>query len=82
MNGSSHTDTIGGSGPPMRIRYLLGGICALLFLIDFVFPPEGHFGFDGFPGFHSLLGFMACVILILVSKVAGFFLKAPENYYE
>ena len=56
--------------------------CGLLVLIDFFLPTEAHFGFDGFPGFYSLLGFFSCAVLILLSKVAGFFLKVPENYYE
>lgn len=78
----SKTEPVGGPERPGRIRFFLGGICALLFLADFIFPAEGHFGFDGFPGFYALVGFLSCASFILVSKVAGFLLKAPESYYE
>jgi len=60
----------------------LYGVCIVLVLVDFFIPPEAHFGFDGFVGFYSLLGFVSCAVLILLSKVAGFFLKVPENYYD
>lgn len=70
---------------PENIRRLwigLYAVCGLLFLADVVLPPEGHFDFDGFFGFYSILGFVSCALLILLSKVAGFFLKVPENYYD
>ncbi|MDQ7782517.1 MAG: hypothetical protein RDU20_06550 [Desulfomonilaceae bacterium] len=60
----------------------LYGVCGLLVVVDFFLPVKGHFGFDGFFGFYSLLGFVSCAVLILLSKVAGFVLKVPEDYYE
>lgn len=65
-----------------KLWIALYGVCALLVLMDFLLPVQGHFGFDGFHGFYSLLGFVSCAVLILLSKVAGFFLKVPENYYD
>jgi hypothetical protein len=65
-----------------RLWISLYGVCGLMVLIDFILPTEVHFGFDGFFGFYSLLGFVSCAVLILLSKVAGFFLKVPEDYYE
>ncbi len=70
---------------PETIRRLwisLCGVCGLMFLLDFFLPAKPHFGLDGFLGFYSLLGFFSCAVLILVAKLAGFFLKVPEDYYE
>jgi len=33
-------------------------------------------------GFYSILGFISCAVLILVSKVLGIFLKVEEDYYD
>jgi len=65
-----------------KLWICLYGVCALLALADFLLPTKGHFGFDGFWGFYSILGFVSCAALILLSKVAGFLLKVPEDYYE
>jgi hypothetical protein len=70
---------------PETIRGLwiaLCAVCGIMFLLDFFLPAKPYFGLDGFLGFYSLLGFVSCAVLILVSKVAGFFLKVPEDYYE
>ena len=65
-----------------KLWIALYGSCGLLLLVGLFLPKKAHFGFDGFPGFYSLLGFICCALLILLSKVAGFFLKVPEDYYD
>lgn len=70
---------------PENLRKLwiaLYAVCAVLAIADLLLPPVPHFAFDGFIGFYPLLGLASSAVLILLSKVAGFFLKAPENYYE
>lgn len=78
----SKVDFFGRAENIKKLWISLYGVCGLMVLMDFVRPTEGHFGFDGFFGFYSLLGFVSCAVLILVSKVAGIFLKVPEDYYE
>lgn len=78
----SQTDFFDKAENIRKLWIALYGVCALLALMDLFLPVQGHFGFDGFPGFYSLLGFVSCALLILLSKVAGFFLKVPENYYD
>lgn len=41
-----------------------------------------HFGFDGFFGFHALLGFAACAAAVLVSGLCGVFLGRDEDPYD
>ena len=66
-----------------KLWILLYAACGVLAVLDF-FPPHRHphFGFDGFVGFYSLLGFVSCAALILFSKLMGLFLKVKENYYD
>jgi hypothetical protein len=37
---------------------------------------------EAWPGFYAFFGFVACVIIILVSKLFGFALKVREDYYD
>ena len=56
----------------------------LIIVIDFIIPRhEVHFFGDGIPGFWSLFGFVACILIILISKWIGRLgIKQDENYYN
>ena len=56
----------------------------LIILIDFFIPRHAiHFFGDGIPGFWSLFGFIACVLIILISKFIGHLgIMQDENYYN
>ena len=56
----------------------------LLFAVVFIIPRhEIHFFGDKIPGFWSLFGFIACVLIIIVSKWIGHMgLMKDENYYD
>lgn len=64
-----------------RIAY---GILVLLVLVDFVIPRhEIHFFGDKIYGFWSLFGFIACVLIIVISKWIGHHgLMKDEDYYD
>ena len=64
-----------------KIAYL---ILVLLIVVDFVIPRhEIHFFGDKIPGFWSLFGFIACVLIVIVSKWIGHMgLMQNENYYD
>jgi hypothetical protein len=53
-------------------------------MVDFVIPRhEVHFFGDKIPGFWSLFGFIACVVIIVVSKWLGKHgLMKNEDYYD
>lgn len=59
---------------------------ALIFLVvvDFIIPRhEIHFFGDKIPGFWSLFGFVACVLIIIISKWIGQKgLMQDEGYYD
>ena len=64
-----------------KIAYL---ILVLLIVVDFVIPRhEIHFFGDKIPGFWSIFGFIACVLIVIVSKWIGHMgLMQNENYYD
>ena len=64
-----------------RIAY---GALILLIVVDFIIPRhEVHFFGDNIRGFWSLFGFIACVLIIVVSKWIGHLgLMQHENYYD
>jgi len=56
----------------------------LIIVIDFFIPRhEVHFFGDQIPGFWSLFGFVACILIILISKWIGHLgIMQDENYYN
>ena len=64
-----------------RIAY---GALIILIIVDFIVPRhEIHFFGDKIPGFWSLFGLIACVLIIIVSKWIGHMgLMKDENYYD
>ena len=59
-------------------------VLILIILIDFFIPRhEIHFIGDGITGFWSLFGFVACILIILISKWIGHLgIMQDENYYN
>ena len=66
------------------VKKIAYGILVLLFIVDFIIPRhEIHFFGDKIPGFWSLFGFTACVVIIIVSKWLGKNgLMKDEDYYD
>ena len=66
------------------VKKIAYGILVLLVMADFIIPRhEVHFFGDKIPGFWSLFGFSACVVIIIVSKWLGKNgLMKDEDYYD
>jgi len=64
-----------------RIAYIA---LILILITDFFIPRhEIHFIGDQIPGFWSLFGFVACIMIILISKWIGHLgIMQDENYYN
>ena len=70
---------------PENIRKLWIAFIAILVLTvlgDLVVEHHPHFGVDGTFGFGAWFGFVACVVLVVLSKVLGVFLKRSDTYYD
>ena len=67
------------------VVYLCYGIIALVVLIDIflVHKEHAHTEVEKIPGFWAIFGFVACVLIIIVSKWFGHAgVMVREDYYE
>ncbi|HDZ89245.1 MAG: hypothetical protein JRJ09_11105 [Deltaproteobacteria bacterium] len=64
-----------------RLWFMLYVACGLTVIPDLFTTRHAHFWIDAFFGFYALLGFVACTVLILFSKLVGLILKVKEDYY-
>ena len=76
---------------PENVRKILIGLfgaCGFFVLLDVIFWFTGfdkhpHFRWEQWPGFYSVFGFVACVLLVLVAKhVLRPLVMRAEDYYD
>jgi hypothetical protein len=76
---------------PVRLarlkRWFYAGLAALavaeVVLTSFVDAGEAHFWFEEIPAWGSIAGLVACVAIIVVSKLLGkLWLTRPDTYYD
>ncbi len=63
----------------LRIFYLLS---AGLFLLDLLVDRHVTHGWESFPGFYAVYGFVACALLVLLAKGLRTIVMRDESYYE
>ena len=67
---------------------LLFVACAIGFLLDFLFYSEKFdkhaiFEWENWPGFYAVYGFVACVVLVLISRyILRPLVMRDEDYYD
>ena len=69
---------------PTTIRLLwriLWIVLALTVAAHSVIKVKGYFGIDAWYGFGAAFGFLCCVLMVLVAKGLGVFLKRDQDYY-
>lgn len=70
---------------PDSIRLLwriLWVVLALTVAADFFIKPKPYFDIEGWYGFAAVFGFLSCVLMVLVAKLLGAFLKRDQDYYR
>lgn len=70
---------------PSTLRLLwwvFAAVLALSVAAQWIFKVKGYFGADGWFGFGAVYGFLACLAMVLVAKVLGWWLKRPADYYR
>lgn len=71
-----------------RLKATIGvslALLALLVLADalFVSKEHAHTAVEHFPGFWAVFGFLACVVIVIVSKWFGHLgIMTREDYYD
>ena len=66
-----------------KIVYGLYAICTVVGLADlFPYKHHLHFGFEYWPGFYSIYGFVSCVALVLAATQLRKILMRDEDYYD
>jgi len=50
--------------------------------LEFTMHPHNYFDLANTPFFNAWFGFVSCVVIVLVSKFLGIFLKRKEDYYS
>ena len=49
---------------------------------QFFIKIKGYFGVDGWFGFGAIYGLIACVLMVVVARLLGKFLKRRDDYYD
>ena len=65
-----------------RLWLIFSVILALTVAGQILIYVKGYFTVDSWFGFGAAFGFGSCVIMILVAKVLGMFLKRKDTYYQ
>ena len=86
MSGNHHTSSPEGFFyQPKTIQWILRvfyGLCVILIALDFIIHRHTETPIEKIPGFYVLYGFIACVILVLISNQMRKFVMRGEHYYE
>ncbi len=67
----------------VRIAWIVFiAILAATLIAELFIKRNAVFALEGKMFFHAWFGFIACVVIILFSKILGFFIKRQEGYYK
>jgi hypothetical protein len=70
---------------PKTIRWLWVAFVAVLaatVAAGFVVDMHPHFEVENWPAFFAIYGFLACVAMVVGSKLLGALLKREDTYYD
>ncbi|MBZ4671867.1 MAG: hypothetical protein JG762_97 [Deferribacteraceae bacterium] len=66
-----------------KLKIIFYIVLVVLVLLDLVVHKHPHYAWENFFGSYAIYGFMACVVIVVVSKLLGkLFLQRPEDYYD
>jgi len=70
---------------PMNVERLLRGfyaICIILVIADFIIHRHITMEWEKIPAFYAIYGFVAYVLLVLLSNILRKVVMRKENYYD
>ncbi|MFO1430341.1 MAG: hypothetical protein U1F76_09415 [Candidatus Competibacteraceae bacterium] len=59
-----------------------GVLLVLSLLSDIFIEHHAHFGLEDYFGFYAGYGFGAGIVLVIVTKIMGIFLRRKDTYYN
>ena len=62
--------------------FILGGLCAVLFILDFVAHRHAYAPNEDTPGFYALTGFLAFSFIVLGATALRWLIARPEDFYS
>ena len=65
----------------VRVVYTVYGVCAFLFVLDFLYTKKTYLAAENISGFYAIYGFVMCALLVISAKMMRVFLKRDEDYY-
>jgi len=71
---------------PRNVKVLLGCFYVsllVLLIVEFFVHKHPHFGWEAWPEFYAVYGFVACVVLVVAAKyILRPLVKRREDYYD
>jgi len=64
-----------------KLWWIFLAVLALTVVAQAFIEVHDYFGADGLFGFSAAYGFLSCVVMVLVAKILGWWLKRPYGYY-
>lgn len=65
---------------PLWLLLLVAALSALV--VQFFIPAKSYFVFDSEPAFFAVAGVAIPFLLVVVSRIAGFILRQPPDYWH
>jgi hypothetical protein len=65
-----------------RLRVGFAVVLALSLLAQAVVPIKSYARIDAWPGFAAAYGMLSCVLMVVVAKALGAWLKRKDDYYD
>lgn len=64
------------------VFWALAVVCAGLALADFSYHKHYDYGWEAWPGFHGLFGFVSCFFLVIAARGLRRFVMRDEDYHD
>ena len=65
-----------------NITYVFLGVLIILVALDLFIHKHSHYHIEDYVGFYAFFGFIACGLILYVSKFIGKFICKKEDYYD
>ena len=65
-----------------RLVWILVGVCAVLLAFEFVADRYGPFDVEHLFGFYAIFGFVASLVVVLLTRLLRPLVARREDYYD